>query len=100
MNWVDKLKKHWNLDNGWDLFWILMTFACTGSSVAYISRSSIKWFGWEDSSKVLIYGWKIFLFVIGYQILILIFGFIFGQFPFFWNYEKRILKRIFRINLD
>lgn len=34
---------------------------------------------------------KVLAILIGYQLLILFFGFCFGQFAFFWNYEKRIL---------
>ena len=29
-----------------------------------------------------------------YNILLLAFGFVFGQFGFFWKYEKKTLKRI------
>jgi hypothetical protein len=29
----------------------------------------------------------------GYQIIILLVSIPFGQFKFFWNYEKKILKR-------
>jgi hypothetical protein len=30
--------------------------------------------------------------IFGYQVIILIVSFFFGQFPFFWNYEKKIVK--------
>jgi len=29
-----------------------------------------------------------------YQILLLVYGFIFGQFRFFWEKEKKLVKRI------
>jgi phosphoribosylglycinamide formyltransferase-1 len=32
--------------------------------------------------------------VFGYQFILLIVAFFFGQFPFFWNYEKKILRRM------
>jgi formyltetrahydrofolate-dependent phosphoribosylglycinamide formyltransferase len=32
--------------------------------------------------------------VFGYQILILLFSIPFGQFPFFWKYEKKVLSRL------
>jgi formyltetrahydrofolate-dependent phosphoribosylglycinamide formyltransferase len=32
--------------------------------------------------------------IFGYQVIILIVAFLFGQFPFFWNYEKKILRRL------
>ncbi|MGL6268261.1 MAG: DUF6787 family protein, partial [Chitinophagaceae bacterium] len=42
------------------------------------------------------WGWKLllrlFILLIGYQVIILIVSFFFGQFRFFWNYEKKILR--------
>ena len=32
-----------------------------------------------------------------YQIMLLIYGFIFGQFRFFWEKEKQLVKRIGRV---
>jgi formyltetrahydrofolate-dependent phosphoribosylglycinamide formyltransferase len=32
--------------------------------------------------------------VFGYQVILLLVSFFFGQFPFFWNYEKKILRRM------
>jgi phosphoribosylglycinamide formyltransferase-1 len=32
--------------------------------------------------------------VFGYQFILMIVAFFFGQFPFFWNYEKKILRRM------
>jgi hypothetical protein len=29
-----------------------------------------------------------------YQVLLVFFGFIFGQFKFFWNFEKKMLSRM------
>ena len=73
-----------------DLFLILCTFAFAGSSSAWLSRQITTWFTFSTYST----GWwclKIFSILIGYQLFILFFGFCFGQFSFFWNYEKRIL---------
>jgi hypothetical protein len=36
---------------------------------------------------------KILVLIFGYQIFILLISFPFGQFRFFWNYEKKILRR-------
>lgn len=29
-----------------------------------------------------------------YQVFLLLYGFIFGQFKFFWEFEKRFIKRV------
>jgi energy-coupling factor transporter transmembrane protein EcfT len=86
------LKKKWKVNSG-QLFLILCTFAITGTLTAYISRSITSWVGFDDQT---FWGWKIILRLVillfGYQVIILIVSFFFGQFKFFWNYEKKILQ--------
>jgi len=88
----ENLKKKWKVDNK-QLILILCTFAVTGTLTAYISRSITGWVGFTD---VTFWGWKLllrlFILLIGYQVIILIVSFFFGQFRFFWNYEKKILR--------
>jgi hypothetical protein len=95
---LDKLKTRWKVKTNTTLLLILLTFACTGTTVAYISRNAVKWLGWNTQDHlVYIILFKVFVFVVGYQLLIVLFGAIFGQFQFFWNYEKKILKWLFRM---
>ena len=88
----ENLKKKWKVDNK-QLILILCTFAVTGTLTAYISRSITSWVGFTDET---FWGWKLllrlFILLIGYQVIILIVSFFFGQFRFFWNYEKKILR--------
>jgi len=88
----ENLKKKWKVDNK-QLILILCTFAVTGTLTAYISRSITGWVGFTDET---FWGWKLllrlFILLIGYQVIILIVSFFFGQFRFFWNYEKKILR--------
>ncbi len=88
----DKLKKHWKTESTMQVVLILLTFACTGTTVAWLSRSGVALLGIADSAWYIRFGYRLFMFVFGYQILILCFGFVFGQFAFFWNYEKKIMK--------
>ncbi len=91
----ESLKAKWKV-NGPQLFLILCTFAVTGTLTAYISRSITSWVGFNEETFWL---WKTFLrisvLLFGYQVIILIVSFFFGQFPFFWNYEKKILRWMF-----
>ncbi|MEJ7625688.1 MAG: phosphoribosylglycinamide formyltransferase [Ferruginibacter sp.] len=89
---LKKLQEHWGV-NGWRFFWIMVTFAITGSFTAWVSKSIT---GWLDTEKFSAVWWllKIGVLLIGYQLFILFFGFCFGQFSFFWKYEKKILSRI------
>lgn len=87
-----KLQKHWGVD-GWRLFLILCTFAVTGTFTAWVSKSITQWI---DAEKFSLMWWllKLAVLFIGYQVFILFFGFCFGQFSFFWKYEKKILARM------
>jgi len=88
----ERLKEKWKVD-GTQLFLILCTFAVTGTLTAWISRSITGWLGFGPETfwlwKLLV---RLFVLVFGYQAIILVVSFFFGQFPFFWNYEKKILR--------
>ena len=90
----NKLQQKWNV-GPLQLFLILCTFAVTGTSTAWISRSITTWVGFDENT---LWVWKLALrlviLIFGYQVIILIVSFFFGQFRFFWNYEKKILKKI------
>jgi hypothetical protein len=88
----ENLQKRWKV-NGTQLFLILCVFAITGSTTAYISRQITTWLDVEKYSLVF---WllKIIVLLFGYQVIILLVSIPFGQFSFFWNYEKKILRRM------
>ncbi len=90
----NKLQQKWNVSSI-QLFLILCTFAVTGTTTAYVSRVATTWVGFDETTYWL---WKLALrlsiLIFGYQIIILIVSFFFGQFRFFWNYEKKILRRL------
>lgn len=93
--WIEKLKKRWNVKNAWQVVIILIVFACTGFTVLFIKRPILMWLAGEEGNKttgtVLYY---IFILPL-YNILLLGYGFLFGQFTFFWQFEKRLLERFF-----
>jgi formyltetrahydrofolate-dependent phosphoribosylglycinamide formyltransferase len=89
---IGSLKKHWNV-NTRQVILILCTFAVTGTITAWLSKKVAEWLLLHP------YGWawwlsKIVVLIFGYQVIILIVGFCFGMFPFFWKYEKKILRRM------
>lgn len=88
---LNKLKEHWEVQTK-ELILILCTFAVTGTLTAWLSKKVAEWlfldkygFAWWTS--------KIVVLIFGYQVIILIVGFCFGMFSFFWKYEKKILAR-------
>jgi len=95
---LEKLKKKWKVSN-LDLFLIFCVFGITGSTTAYISKVITKWVGVAGASTWSSDWWigislRIGMLIFGYQIIILIVSLPFGQFKFFWNYEKKILRKM------
>lgn len=88
---LKRLKKHWEVKtNG--LILILCTFAVTGTLTAWLSKKVAEWLFLDEYG----FAWwasKILILVFGYQVIILMVGYCFGMFPFFWKYEKKILRR-------
>lgn len=87
-------KERWNIKSNWQAFVIIMVFAITGSSAAYLSKPILSLFGIVKGSvsNWLYYPLYILLIFPVYQVLLISFGFIFGQFTFFWAFEKKMLK--------
>lgn len=87
-------KERWNIKSNWHVFVILVVFAVTGSTAAYLSKPVLALFGiikGEVSNWVYYPLYIILIFPI-YQVLLVSFGFIFGQFTFFWAFEKKMLR--------
>ncbi len=90
------LEAKWNVTYRWELIAIFIAFAVTGSTAARISDPIISFLGfYKESTSAWIY-WPIRILLIFpvYQILLLIVGWFFGQFKFFWNFEKKMLSRM------
>ena len=87
-------KERWNIKSNWQVFVILVVFAVTGSSAALISKPVLALFGIVkgDVSNWVYYPLYIILLFPIYQVLLVSFGFVFGQFTFFWAFEKKMLK--------
>ena len=90
-----KLETKWILDAKWEMIRVFMVFAITGSSSMFVGRPIIKFIGITKENLNPILYWVLFIIIglIFYQILLVFFGWLFGQFHFFWNFEKKMLKR-------
>ncbi|MGS2726092.1 DUF6787 family protein [Psychroserpens sp. BH13MA-6] len=94
--WIfKKLEGKWVVDHRWEMIRIFIVFAITGTSSMYVGRPIIKLLGiTKENLNPFIY-WVLFI-IIGllfYQVLLVAFGWLFGQFKFFWEFEKKMLKR-------
>jgi len=89
---IKRLQQKWKV-SGWQLCCILLVFAITGTLTAWLSKTITGWMGMTDDTFWL---WKLLVrlavLLFGYQAIILCTAFLFGQFAFFWQYEKKILR--------
>lgn len=91
-----KLERKWILTYRWEMIRVFMVFAVTGSSSLYVGRPIIKLLGITKENLNPILYWVLFIIIglIFYQILLVTFGWLFGQFDFFWEFEKKMLRRL------
>ncbi len=98
----EKLKQRWNVSSSLDVIIILVVFACTGFSILYVKRHLFEWIGiTSETEKWIRWTAAIFIILPLYQVILLIWGWVFGKFNFFWDFEKRTFYRmrsIFRKN--
>lgn len=91
----NKLEKKWIVEYKWEMIRIFIVFAITGSSSLFVGRPIIKLLGITKENLNPIVYWILFIIIglIFYQILLVFFGWLFGQFKFFWEFEKKMLRR-------
>lgn len=89
---MGNFKERWNIKSNWQLFVIIVVFAVTGSSAAYLSKPILAAFNISKENPWEYYPLYIILIFPVYQLLLVSFGFLFGQFNFFWAFEKKMLK--------
>lgn len=97
MTWMQKLQDRWKVNSAFQVTIILLVFACTGYTVVFIAKPILNYLYAGQPvpiwAKVIYY-----IFILPfYNLFLLLYGFIFGQFHFFWNFEKRFFARIISI---
>ncbi len=92
---MKKLMLRWNIEKPWQLIIIFFVFSITGSSSIMIGRPILKGLGitLDNINPLLYYPLFIILSFVFYQLFLVLFGWLFGQFNFFWNMEKKMLRR-------
>jgi len=91
---IEKLKERWEVKSAYHVVIILIVFACTGFSVLYIKKPLYALAGITEATSAWIrVPFYIFTVLPAYQVLLLAFGLLFGQFDFFWKFEKKLFGR-------
>jgi len=96
-----KLEGKWITEYRWEIITIFIVFALTGSSSVRIAKPILETVGFTpslfpDGFFGGFFYWIIRIIIILplYQILLIVFGALFGQFKFFLAFEKKMLRRM------
>jgi hypothetical protein len=93
---MEKLKKRWGIESNFQIIVIFIVFAITGSVSAKLAAPITEFIGITQES---VSGWiywpvRILLIFPICQVLLVFIGWLFGQYKFFWAFEKKMLKRL------
>jgi len=99
---MQKLKERWGIQSNLQIIIIFIVFGITGSSSIYVAKPILSFLGiartafpdgiwWGGLAYISL---RIAIIFPIYQFLLVVYGWIFGQFKFFWNFEKKMLSRL------
>ena len=90
-----KLEKKWVLTYKWEMIRVFIVFSITGTASIFVGRPIIRLIGITKENLNPVIYWILYIIIglIFYQILLVCIGWLFGQFQFFWNFEKKMLSR-------
>jgi sterol desaturase/sphingolipid hydroxylase (fatty acid hydroxylase superfamily) len=93
---MKKLKERWGVKSNKQIVIILLVFAITGFSSLQLAKPFLTLIGIPDTFEPhwLYRVLRLLLIFPIYQILLVFVGYIFGQFSFFWEFEKKMLERL------
>jgi len=94
-HWIEGLKDRWKVKNTFQVVIILIVFTCTGTTVALIAKPLLRVIFQPEEIPL----WATIMYYVLilpiYNVFLLFYGLIFGQFKFFWNFEKQFFTRLF-----
>lgn len=94
---LERMKEKWGLQSLFQVVIILIVFSATGMTVVFIRPLIFQLLGIENASGWLKTVSYLLLVFPLYQALLLGYGFIFGQFHFFWEKEKKLAHGILKL---
>ena len=93
---MQKLISVFKAESPGQLIIIFVVFAVTGSTAVYASGPFLVFFGINSETLPTLVFWPLRILIIFpvYQFLLIIIGTMAGQFKYFWEFEKKFLRRI------
>ncbi len=91
---LEKLQQRWGLKSITQVVLVLIVFAATGTTVMLLKRPIVGLFT-ENGEQPLLFTILYYLLILPvYNVILLAYGFLLGQFDFFWQFEKKMWNRM------
>lgn len=93
---MEKIRSFFKVESNYQLFIINLVFAITGTSSLFVADYILDMLLVTQENYDNAFYWitRIILILPIYQILLIIFGMLFGEFSYFWRMEKKTLNKI------
>ncbi|MBI5415819.1 MAG: hypothetical protein HZA29_03290 [Candidatus Omnitrophica bacterium] len=97
-NFLQRMKTKYNVQTTVGLVKIMTVFSLAGMAIMWVRKPVFHALGITAQTPFILksLAWLAVVFPT-YQINLLVFGFLFGQFPFFWEREKKFLRFLRRV---
>ncbi|CAG5073174.1 hypothetical protein DYBT9623_04677 [Dyadobacter sp. CECT 9623] len=93
--WLGKMQERWGLETTRQVLVVLAVFSLAGSSVVWFRKGLFYLLGYDDLTPMWLKTITYIIFIFPtYQTLLLAYGFLLGQFSFFWEKEKKMFRWI------
>ncbi|OGX06112.1 MAG: hypothetical protein A2Z88_04265 [Omnitrophica WOR_2 bacterium GWA2_47_8] len=90
---IEKLKIKWGINRTIDVFLIMLVFSLAGLNVTFCRKPI---FHILRIDQIHLFWVQVFFYILLifpiYQISLLLYGFLFGQFGFFWEKQKKLTR--------
>ena len=91
---LKQLQQRWGLKSIGQVVLVLIVFAATGTTVMLLKRPIVGLFT-ENGEQPLLFSILYYLLILPiYNVVLLAYGFLFGEFEFFWQFEKKMWARM------
>jgi hypothetical protein len=93
---MKRLKEKWGITSNFQFIIILIVFSVTGTLAVWVAKPILELVRLDKSAVTPWIFWPIRIAIIFpiYQVMIVVIGTLFGQFKFFWAFEKKMLVRL------
>ena len=93
---MEKIRSFFKVESNYQLLIINLVFAITGTSSLFVADYILDMLLVTQENYDNSFYWitRIILILPIYQILLIIFGILFGEFSYFWRMEKKTLNKI------